>query len=199
MNRIFLVYEQIVKHYIERIDSHDLNQGDSIESEEDIAAAFSVSRGTVRKAMLELESMGYLTCSIAPHRCRRGGNVCGGALPDGFVPRRADVVEPIGILGSNFKSGAVLCGNARLGSERILQRERRSRAGLHRKNQTGELRRGDRGAFPPPRRIVYEQLCAAERIGYPVCNDRSPARIAHVRCGICRRLFGSIPHYGTAV
>lgn len=68
MNRIFLVYEQIVKHYIERIDSHDLNQGDSIESEEDIAAAFSVSRGTVRKAMLELESMGYLTCSKGKRR-----------------------------------------------------------------------------------------------------------------------------------
>ena len=56
MNRIFLVYEQIVKHYIDRIETHDLNQGDSIESEEDIAAAFSVSRGTVRKAMTELES-----------------------------------------------------------------------------------------------------------------------------------------------
>ena len=55
MNRIFLVYEQIVKHYIDRIETHDLNQGDSIESEEDIAAAFSVSRGTVRKAMTELE------------------------------------------------------------------------------------------------------------------------------------------------
>lgn len=27
MNRIFLVYEQIVKHYIDRIETHDLNQG----------------------------------------------------------------------------------------------------------------------------------------------------------------------------
>lgn len=68
MNRIFLVYEQIVKHYIDRIETHDLNQGDSIESEEDIAAAFSVSRGTVRKAMTELESMGYLACSKGKRR-----------------------------------------------------------------------------------------------------------------------------------
>ena len=68
MNRIFLVYEQIVKHYIDRIEMHDLNQGDSIESEEDIAAAFSVSRGTVRKAMTELESMGYLACSKGKRR-----------------------------------------------------------------------------------------------------------------------------------
>lgn len=68
MNRIFLVYEQIVKHYIDRIDSHDLNPGDPIEPEEDIAAAFSVSRGTVRKAMTELEAMGYMTCSRGKRR-----------------------------------------------------------------------------------------------------------------------------------
>lgn len=68
MNRIFLVYEQIVKSYIDRIENHELINGDSIESEEDIAAAFSVSRGTVRKAMTELEAMGYLSCSKGRRR-----------------------------------------------------------------------------------------------------------------------------------
>ena len=87
MNRIFLVYEQIVKHYIDRIETHDLNQGDSIESEEDIAAAFSVSRGTVRKAMTELESMGYLACSKGK-RCPRAARRRKSGIPQSYGASR---------------------------------------------------------------------------------------------------------------
>lgn len=60
MKEVFLVYEQIIKHYLERIKTKKLLPGDYLESEEKSAAMFSVSRGTVRKAYKYLESLGVV-------------------------------------------------------------------------------------------------------------------------------------------
>lgn len=56
----YLVYEQIVKYYTDKIASGDLVTGDFLDAEEKTAELFEVSRGTVRKALKELKENGII-------------------------------------------------------------------------------------------------------------------------------------------
>lgn len=60
MNRIELVYEQILNIYTRKIESRELMAGDELDPELEISEKYAVARGTVRKAMAELEHMGYI-------------------------------------------------------------------------------------------------------------------------------------------
>lgn len=54
------VYKQIVEDIIGRIESKEVVVGEMLESEIFLAKRYDVSRGTVRKAILDLEKAGYL-------------------------------------------------------------------------------------------------------------------------------------------
>ena len=58
---LFLVYEQIINYYKEKISNGELVAGDELEAENVIAELFEVSRGTVRKALRYLKENGIIS------------------------------------------------------------------------------------------------------------------------------------------
>jgi len=57
---LFLVYEQVINYYINKISSGELVEGDTLESEEAVAQLFEVSRGTVRRGLNYLKEKGII-------------------------------------------------------------------------------------------------------------------------------------------
>lgn len=60
MEHIYLVYEQIIEYFMEKIRNGEFKPGQLILPEENTARLFGVSRGTVRKAFNYMTQMGYI-------------------------------------------------------------------------------------------------------------------------------------------
>jgi len=58
---LYLVYEQIINYYKEKISNGELVAGDELDAENVTAELFEVSRGTVRKALGYLKENGIIT------------------------------------------------------------------------------------------------------------------------------------------
>lgn len=54
------LYVKIINHVLDKISSGAWKVGDKLPTEDELQAQFSVSRGTVRRALSELESMGLI-------------------------------------------------------------------------------------------------------------------------------------------
>ncbi len=66
---LYLVYEQIINYYKEKISNGELVVGDELESETATAELFEVSRGTVRKALKYLKENGIIITKRGKKSC----------------------------------------------------------------------------------------------------------------------------------
>lgn len=59
--RLRLLYEQVAEHIAARIDAGDLQRGQRLPQQKDLASEYGVAYHTVRAAVKLLEERGYLT------------------------------------------------------------------------------------------------------------------------------------------
>lgn len=113
------VYEQIAKHIERLIQCGDLQPGDRLPSERDLARQFSVSRPSVREAIIALEVAGLIEVKVGDAtyvRARGPGDRLGGA--SSFSLPECPVLEQVET-GSLFE-GELVGRLAQQGGAKIL-------------------------------------------------------------------------------